>query len=121
MVPKIVNVVKQKSHVMQIFADISEVSIKDMVNSINKISIHEIAYGAHYDLKKFQKIDKVCEESPILNNDFVAIRNEPTKQIDSLAVGNLTTQNVVVSDLNLSMNPPLQRLAKRRECLSHSG
>ena len=118
-IPRILNVVRQKSNVVQIFADIPEMNIKEMLNSISEISIHDAAY----DKQQYRKQDELSpEDKPVAIN----IKEEKkqatithTKFTEDIMAPNLGTQNQPKPE-DIQAQLEQQRLAKKRERLNES-
>ncbi|MDR3549510.1 MAG: hypothetical protein P4M11_14795 [Candidatus Pacebacteria bacterium] len=132
-IPRILSVVKQKSQVMQIFADISDDYIKEMLSSIGQISIQEVAYGKEMTFvrKPFKEAmspgacGNANETLEKPDKDSVAVRDklgpsDVTKQTDEALA--LTTQN---NQVNAAAESKAQaaraKIQRKRESLKKSG
>jgi len=119
-IPRILSVIRQKSEVMQIFGDITDDSIKDMLNSINQISIQTVAFDSRLEIKQRMKEEDEKKKVVQLKENISkepAPRANMTKLTEEPA--GLTTQNIIPTEAK-NMEA-LTRSLKKRDCLSHSG
>ena len=79
---RIINVVRQKSTVMQIFADISDEDIKEMLKSISHISINDVAY----DSGQFADREHCKEKNEIMEVQKEKITEQAPKQTEDVLV-----------------------------------
>ena len=108
---------QQKSQVMQIFADISEESIKDMITSIGQISMQEISYDSKLELKRRLKTSKETSQQEMVSLKTGVL----AKQTDDLIALYTNTQTPGSLPGHMINETSAQKLAKKRECLNKSG